>query len=302
MLRKNSNFQINITHPFRFAPSPLKRGIKSHIPLLREVSSPEVKTGCVKTYQNTLFRVTIGLVLLFISFTVFSQPISKEDREIPELQDKRSQDFEKVYNLAMNGSDIKKYSAFMCYANADDSGCVTYIDKLLETVTIPGVKETGFFALGQIPSGNSRKILNKYLSKENDPAVLGSIIDALGRVGNLDDLNTLTQLTSTNDNVRSAIAMAIARFGLRKIKNDKAYLKLAELMESSADSTLRRNIIFAFSRTADKQTLEAFNTELMTSSTSPEPFARMWGFSALGKEQNPAAIDHMLYELDIEND
>ena len=254
---------------------------------------------------NGLFTksgITIILIILLFSVSVFSQPFTKEEKEILKIQDTRSLVFEQVYDKALEGSKVTKIAAFQYFANVADSNSIEFIELLLEKTSDPEVMITGIFALEQIPCEKSRKLLGDYLSHEIKPGVKASIIEALSRIGNIDDLNSILGITPGNEKINSALAMAIARFGLRKIINDKAFLKLSELMEQSNDSTVRKNVAYAFSRIADKQTLQAYNTELMTLAQSPEPYTRMWAFTGLGKEQENAVLPYILESLEKDID
>ncbi len=257
------------------------------------------------------------LISIFFGTSIYAQSLDKELRIILEMKDSRTigKNSELLKNLNSNDPKIATASAW-ALSNISDTMTIKYIGEAL-TQSISSISEDKnslflplilSFSLGQMNSSEGNEFLINALNltlgkKINEiPQLLAEIMISLSKTGNEDELNRLLDLQLGDNQINSAIAMAIARFGLRKIKNDGSYLKLAELMEQTKDSTVRRNIAFAFNRIADKQTLIAYNTELMTSSTSPDPFARMWGFSALGKEQDTSFIPYFLESLEKEID
>lgn len=294
MLRRKSNFAIlNVTK---------QPGIISGS-FLPELSFLHACDSLLKAGMMTLF-----VLLIICSESVYSQS-TKELREIFELQDTRSLGEDNRLLKYLNSEEPgNAFWAAYALANIADTTTINETGKKLLDPVAPFLSQMLAFALGQISNSNGADYLLSSLDKNKNAEdkikrdLICELLNSLGKTGNENDLNTILALKFDNDEVNSYIALAITRFGLRKIKNDNSFLKLAELMESSADSTLRRNIAYAFNRTADKQTLQAFNTELMTLSQSPEPYSRMWGFAALGKELDTSFIDYFIESLEKEYD
>lgn len=248
------------------------------------------------------------LLTILNCISAFSQTLNSDEKLILELKDTRTfgKDNQLLEMLRSSDNDKASLAAF-ALTNFNDTSIINILgEKLLDHSADQFSAKMSAFALGQINSHNSpvylKKKLNEIIYEDNKTLLIIEIINSLGKTGNEEELNILVKLNSENRLINSAIAMAIARFGMRKIKNDAGFRKLAELFEKSADSTLRRNVIFAFNRIGDKDALIAYNTELVISATSPDPIARMWAFSALGKQQDTSSIEFLLDALAKEND
>lgn len=261
--------------------------------------------------KNSLILSAAKYLLLLTILTcisTFSQTLNGDEKLILELKDTRTfgKDNQLLEMLRSSDNDKASLAAF-ALTNFNDTSIIDILgEKLLDPSADQFAAKMSAFALGQINSPKSpvflKKKLNEIIYEDNKTLLIIEIINSLSKTGNEEDLNTLVKLNSENRLINSAIAMAIARFGMRKIKNDAGLRKLAELFEQSADSTLRRNVIFAFNRIGDKDALIAYNTELVISATSPDPIARMWAFSAIGKQQDTSSIEFLLDALAKEND
>lgn len=257
------------------------------------------------------------LFLMFAAITVYSQPYPNEIKHILELKDTRStgRGNELTDNLNSGNYKIAKVSAW-ALSNISDTATIKDIGEVL-IQSVNGITEDNVslslpillsFALGQMNSSEGNeylvKALNLVLGKRNEfvPQITAEIINNLSKTGNENELNRVLELQSDDKQINSAIATAIARFGMRKIKSDAGFRKLAELFEQTADSTVRRNVTFAFNRINDKEALIAYNTELVISATSPDPLARMWALSAIGKQQDTSSIEFLLDVLSKEID
>jgi cyclophilin family peptidyl-prolyl cis-trans isomerase/HEAT repeat protein len=257
------------------------------------------------------------LIAIIAGSTIFSQSDTKEFKHILELKDTRSlgENDGLIKKLSSNDSITATVSAW-ALSNISDTETIRFIGKEL-IKSIDDIKEDKIsllriawlaFALGQMNSsegnGYLTDALNLIMGKKNNsvPILTSEIINNLSRTGNENECKRIIELQSGDNRINSAIAMAIARFGMRKIKNDAGFRKLAELFEQSADSTVRRNVAFAFNRIGDKDALLAYNTELVTSATSPDPIVRMWSLSAIGKQQDTSSIEFLLDALAKESD
>jgi peptidylprolyl isomerase len=267
-------------------------------------------------------NITTGLLITGIIIFIFNTGINSQSEEkeffkILELKDTRSlgKDNALIKNLSSNDTDIATVSAWALSSISDTETIRSIGKELIESVNNIKEDKTSLFrtvvlafALGQMNSseGNSylADALNLILSKKNNyvPMLTAEIISNLSKTGNENELNRVLELQTGDKQINAAIALAIARFGMRKIKSDAGFRKLAELFEQTADSTVRRNVTFAFNRINDKEALIAYNTELVISATSPDPLARMWALSAIGKQQDTASIEFLLDVLKKEID
>ena len=269
--------------------------------------------------NNHILSAAKGLIVftMFVGVTIFSQQVDNEYKHILELKDTRS--FGKNKELIKNlDSDYLKMKAASVWAlsNFSDSNLVDILGKAL----VKSAREISLdknsvafpiflsFALGQTNSNKANgyflealKISRNMKNDQIDPLVYELLVD-MAKTGRENELNSVAKMETGQNMINSAIAMAIARFGMRKIKSDAGFRKLAELFEQTADSTVRRNVTFAFNRINDKDALIAYNTELIISATSPDPLARMWALSAIGKQQDTASIEFLLDVLSKEID
>jgi len=260
--------------------------------------------------NSIILSAAKNLILLSIltCITTFSQPLNDDEKLILEYKDTRSLGKDDYLIEMLRSSDNLKHSlAAFAISNFSDTVFLDIIGEKLLGNEVDGFSSRFLaFALGQMNSSKSpvylNQKLNKVLNDNNNTLLIMEIVNSLGKTGNEENLDILTKIKSENRLINSAIAIAIARFGMRKIKSDAGFRKLAELFEQSADSTVRRNVAFAFNRIGDMDALLAYNTELVISATSPDPISRMWSLSAIGKQQDTSSIEFLLDALAKEND
>jgi len=96
--------------------------------------------------------------------------------------------------------------------------------------------------------------------------------------------------------------MSIARFGLRKIKNEASVKKLLSLLKETKDEGVLKSVAYAFSKTADENLAEENIKNLLTLSQHTSPEVRMWAFSALGKTEKATNLPHLLNSYASESD
>ncbi len=255
-------------------------------------------------------RMTIVFAVVFVACNIFSQPFTKEEKEILELTDKRTLGKNKELLKYLNsGNPASLFLTSLGLANIGDSNTVDPIagklanpDKNLSLM----LRNTLAFALGQINSQKSAGYLLKTIKENYDKPesvfLVGESLNNIGKIGVENDLSRVLGLQANNNFIKSRIALAIARFGMRRVKNEGSFTKLAELMQSTNDSTVHKYVSFAFNRIGDKPSLTPYRDYLLTLSSSYEPFTRMWSYSALGKLQDTSVVEKLLYELDIESD
>lgn len=268
-----------------------------------------VKHLAIKSGFFASLRMTTLLIVLLCSQTITSQPFTKDEKEILQLTDTRSIGKDKELLKFLNsGTAENEYMTALALANIGDTTVIYEIGNKLIKPVDSYVSHNLAFALGELNSHKGAEYLLQSLNKNNGiddkmtRELMGELLNNLGRVGDESDLNAVTALTTNDDVINPYIALAIARFGMRKIKNDNSFRKLAGLMEQSADSTVHKFVAFAFARIGDKQSLEPFKSNLLSMIASYEPFTRMWSYSALGKLQDTSLVEKFLYELDIEAD
>jgi cyclophilin family peptidyl-prolyl cis-trans isomerase/HEAT repeat protein len=227
-------------------------------------------------------RIFLFIIFILISATanLFAQGFTKEEQEILELQDTRTlgKDNKLLQFLNSKNADVK-YRALIALANIADSSVVDKIGNMLLSSQETQVKIAASFALGEIPCQSSADYLLKALSAEKNIPVIIEILNDLGKVGDENALNKVTQYESANDNVSGAIALSIARFGLRKIRSEEAINKLMRLsVQNFENETSRKFFSYAFNRAGDK------------------------AYSALGKLQDDSQLDYLMKQFKTETD
>lgn len=259
--------------------------------------------------RNSKYALKSFLIILIISPYIFCQSLTKDEKKIFELKDTRT--FGKNNELIKflnSGNTENAYWAALALANIGDSSVIDVIGKKLLEQADSYVPHNLAFALGEINSQQGAHYLlsslEANLNKDDKikRELVIELLNNLGRIGNENDLNSLLQIKTSDDIINPNIAIAVARFGMRKTKNESSLTKLAELFSQTQDSIVRRYIAYAFNRIGDKQALAPYKQQLAELSKSYDPYTRMWAFSALGKLQDTSTVENMLYELDIESD
>lgn len=253
------------------------------------------------------------LILAVAGYSINAQPFTKEEKEILQLQDTRTLGENKQLIKFLNSANNKTvYCSVFALSNIGDTNTVNNLYSTLLESNDNNVKLISAFALGQVFSSKSADYLRTFMAyisnetKNIDIALTVRILDAVSKAGSSNSLELIQDFTPyfENDSFRQAVALAIARFGMRKIKNDNSFRRLAEIMEQSTDSTVRKYAAYAFNRIGDRQALLNYNTELVTLSQSPEPYTKMWAFSAIGKQldTSAASVNYMVESLEKESD
>ncbi len=193
------------------------------------------------------------MLLMFNALMIHSQNVSSERSEILELQDRRTlgEDDRLIKYLYSTDPDIRTASLY-ALANIGDSAVIGKLDFLLAGpfADYPAGKDlkAAAFLLGQIPCEESRKTLNFLLDneiKEMKYPVISEILNSLGKAGNESDLDKVCSLIHSyagQDTVLlTAAAMSVARFALRKIRNERSVDALKFIVNNSKDTAALRN-------------------------------------------------------------
>lgn len=261
------------------------------------------------------------LILFLIAFLIFhaksySQSYSDQRWEILKLMDSRSPGKDNNLTDYLHSIDPElRQTVIYALANIADSTTVSLIDFLIsgpfKDYPLESDLKACAFMLGQINCGQSRNMLKAILQNKNDFKFemnkAGSyFIDAIGKTGDEIMMNELLErediLNSTDISIRRALPLAIAKFALRKIKNEKSVEVLKQIANTSEDTICMENTAFAFWRTGDKSLLESAKNEIFNLAGSKDPQTRMWAFNALGKLQDKSLLNFTLESFDSEPD
>lgn len=252
--------------------------------------------------------ITLALIIVFTKHSP-SQDNSGQINEILQLKDERRADeilFQYLHSL---DPEIRK-QALYSLANIADSTTVSQLNFLTAGpytgYPVPQDFEAMAFMLSQIPSDESRSMLDLMIRSTEASGSRDYFIKALGSVGNAGNLEALISQSSTlSSSSNSAIAKAIAGFALRKIKSKEAVELLKRMQEASKkenDIEALRDIAFAYWRIGDKDLLLPVTQEIFDLIKSEDPQTRMWGYNALGKLQDENLLLYVLETMDREQD
>jgi cyclophilin family peptidyl-prolyl cis-trans isomerase/HEAT repeat protein len=238
-------------------------------------------------------RNSIIFFILIANSAAFGQKLSNEEKEILMLQDTRSLgENNKLLNYLNSDSKNLVIRTLYTLANIADSNTIDDIGKVLLSNGDAQIREYAAFALGQIPVKRSAEYLSKALDAEQNTEVLCRVLNSIGRTGDEEDLNRVSGYQTENDSVRACIAMSIARFGMRKIKNEQGFRKLDSLVDRSFHGEYNvdiiKNVSYAYARIGDEKFLNVPNRvdlEFLLTASVSIPEARMWTYSAMGKKK-----------------
>jgi HEAT repeat protein len=145
--------------------------------------------------------ILIIIILVLISFPASrAQTLSKEQREILEMQDGRSLGDGKLVSYIRSKDKDLRYRAAIALANLQDTSTIGDLLPLVldEDVQIRGA---AVFALGQIGTILAEKSLIGALSREQDIQVLPRLFEALGKCGDAEALNAVIAYIPSAKNI-----------------------------------------------------------------------------------------------------
>ncbi|MEZ4822271.1 MAG: peptidylprolyl isomerase [Ignavibacteria bacterium] len=204
--------------------------------------------------------------------------------------------------------------ALYALANISDTGSVSktlpFIAELIDGKPDYDLLNEYAFYLSQTSQAESNEYLNGMIDSPEIYLIPSypEIINSVGKTGDESNLNNLIKVISARKYsdadakvIYRALAMSIARFALRKIKNENSVDALKQ-MANIQDTVTLRNIAFAFWRTGDKNLLESAKQEIYTLAESEDAQTRMWAFNAMGKLQDKQLLMYTLESYGSEQD
>ncbi len=242
-----------------------------------------------------------GFLLLFFllhSFGVFTQPLSKFDREVLEYTDTRNSGFDFDFLNINQTSSRKSFSNYFLSAiNLNDTSLAEELIKHYKKSRIDN-KASIIQLLGYLNCNKSRVFLVSQLKKEKEKKLVPLLLISLGKIGTSDNLKNV--LSSDAYFVEKIISLF--HFASRKITSDKVYDYIKKINLYSLRAEIDYEISYIFYRTGNKESLALYKNDIVFLTSSGSPFARMWAFSALGKLQDISVIESMLTALEKEKD
>lgn len=194
--------------------------------------------------------LSLSLLILVMIPSLRTQSLSRDLKEILELQDSRSLGDGKLVSYLQSRDKYTRYRAAIALANLQDTSTVASIAPLLRDEDVQ-VRAAAAFALGQIGTASAQKALVDALAPEQDMMVLPRLFEALGKCGNADALNSVVAYipSARNIAVKHGQALSIARFALRRITSERAVWLCFDLLKDNHPE-MRSAALYALWRSA----------------------------------------------------
>ena len=244
-----------------------------------------------------------GLIFSFLLFTniVFAQSFSPEEKEILLLQDSRTfgENDKLLSYLNSNNVDVVSRAIF-ALANIQDSSSADELGLVVMQNQNKYLRYLAAYALGQIPCEPSQIYVRTALKSETDFFAKCQLLEAIGKIGTTEDLQYVYEITDTDYDYYKA--MALIRFGLRKIKDEKSFQTLADILNSNTDNKIKVLCLYAFARTGDEALLKPHKELLLKYLKDSEALNRSYAISALGKLKDVNILMDILSNITNETD
>ncbi|MBN8570282.1 MAG: peptidylprolyl isomerase [Ignavibacteria bacterium] len=248
------------------------------------------------------------IFILFLSITLFpnivlSQNYSPEEKEILLLQDSRTlgeNDILLSYLKSENANVVSR--AVFALANIQDSSTADEISTVLLTNQNEYIRFLAAYALGQIPCEPSQIYLRTALKSETSMYVREQLLEAIGKIGTEEDLNLVPSDVSNIDYDKFYSALSVLRFGLRKIKNERSFQILADILNSNPDAKTTMLCLYTLWRTGDDKLLKPHTDLLKKYLKDTEGLNRSYAINALGKLKDTQILFEILSNVKNETD
>ena len=220
-------------------------------------------------------------VLAFSSFVLFcyESVTAQTIDSIAELQNSRSLVDGKLYNYLHSSNPSVRSRAAVALANIQDSSSIQFLLPLLSD-SIPSVRRSTAFALGQIGNSEAGSHLIERIQTESDSKCVHEIIDAVGKCGSSEHLKALIEMVPTfSREAQSSVALSVARFAIRRIKDSLASEYVASLVGHSESTQMA---VYAMMRIGDSLSVKHHLPALLSAMNDQSPEVRMWTATLLG--------------------
>ena len=231
-------------------------------------------------------------ILYVLLFSVHISLFAKNENEnmvqskILQLQDSRT--FDEVFfrnTLAISNEKIKN-KALVALGNIQDSSALHIIYPLCKD-SVPSVRHSALFAIGQIGNSNSTQFLLSLLSSEKDSACFAELARSIARCGTVADAHALiTSPIAKEARFENTFVEAIARFANRKISDSiiVSYLQPYLQKESTLEWTT-----YAAMRSNNVSFIKKNEVQLLVNLTHSNSNVRMWTAAMLSKTRDTSA-------------
>ena len=241
-------------------------------------------------------------VFLFLFSSAHAQPLSDDIKTILKFQDERTLGpGNELLDFLNSGDESVVTAALYALANIADSTTIDTISVQLMNNTSPKVRSMAAFALGQIGTGLSAEYLQEAGKKEKDVDVLVAILENIGKTGDEEALNKIVPLLIDDARYHNAVAMAVARFALRNIKNQNSIRHL-EALFAYGRTGIEKYLAYALWRIRDRDLLIPERIHIMNLIRSNDPETRAYSVYALNAIKEPSDIPVLIDMFESEND
>ncbi|HTY10576.1 MAG TPA: peptidylprolyl isomerase [Bacteroidota bacterium] len=197
---------------------------------------------------------------------------------ITELQNARNVADGKLYAYLHSSNPIERSRAALALANIQDSSSIPVLLPMLDD-SIPMVRRSVAFALGQTGRQEAAKYLIRRIPLDADAMSAQEEIDALAKCGNGEDLKTLIAIAPRlPGRIQRSVALSIARFAIRRIKDSLATEYAASLIGNSES---RPMAVYALMRIADSTSVARHLARFIPLMDDSSAETRMWTGSLL---------------------
>lgn len=161
------------------------------------------------------------------------------------------------------------------------------------------VREYAALALGQTLrlSPNATQFEDSVLAlitNERSRAVRYELVIALGHFGSLAAMEKLVDLNLKDRVLKDAVAEAIARAAIRRVRSAKLTAATASLYEETKRAPMFNFSVYALARIADAELLSPHQSAILEACRAPNPETRAYGVVAASFLRSPDALDALI--------
>ena len=224
-------------------------------------------------------------ILMFIllgAVSLYSQVFTPEELQIIKLQDERTfGNNNELINFLEDRNNAVVVRALWAIGNVGKEEGVRFVSEKLFSSRNDEIRVAAAYALVLLSFDGSRTSLMEALANEKNENVLCEVLNSLGYVGNKENYDEVVIYKAETENVRTALAMSIARFARRNVKSDKGVEKLTELISFNDEKTLRA-VSYAFANMRSRELLLPAKDMVAGLLKSGNADTRMWAYLANG--------------------
>ena len=235
---------------------------------------------------------------------VLGQKLSDAEKEILMLQDQRSLGNGTLAAYLVNQNPQLRSRALLALANIQDTTTVSSVATLLNDLEA-NVRAAAAFALGEIGTNKAQEQLLAQLRQERDSTAAGRMFEALGRVGDEKALDEVVEdsLHGAGAFLRADQTLAVARFALRGIKNERSIWFCFE-QTSHPSAEVRWKALFALWRLAPHGLVDVEiakrQEDLSRLAQDPNVDVRVNLITLVGRSKASSAVDLLRFVQDAD--